>query len=110
MSVPGSSVDSSVYLDHAATTPMLPAVRDAYVDALGLVGNPSSIHGHGQAARDLLETGREQVAASLGVDAVEVVFTGGGTEAVNLAIKGTLLVSCPSASDSDHPGRARRHS
>ncbi|MGB3910268.1 MAG: cysteine desulfurase family protein [Pseudolysinimonas sp.] len=80
----------SVYLDHAATTPMPVAVREAYVEALGLVGNPSSIHTHGQAARDLLETGRERVAESLGVDAVEVVFTGGGTEAVNLAIKGTF--------------------
>jgi cysteine desulfurase len=85
----------SVYLDHAATTPMPPAVREAYVEALGLVGNPSSIHGHGQAARDLLETGREQVAASLGVDSVEVVFTGGGTEAVNLAIKGTFWSRAP---------------
>ncbi len=53
-----------------------------------MVGNPSSIHGAGQAARDLLETGREQIAASLGADAVEVVLTGGGTEAVNLGIKG----------------------
>lgn len=78
----------SIYLDHAATTPMPPEVRAAYVEALGLVGNPSSIHHHGQAARDLLETGRERVAASLGADPVEVVFTGGGTEAVNLALKG----------------------
>jgi cysteine desulfurase len=85
----------SVYLDHAATSPMPAAVRDAYVEALGLVGNPSSIHGHGQAARDLLETGRERVAASLGVDAVEIVFTGGGTEAVNLAIKGTYWSRAP---------------
>ncbi len=85
----------SVYLDHAATTPMPSEVRDAYVEALGLVGNPSSIHTHGQAARDLLETGRERVAASLGVDAVEVVFTGGGTEAVNLAIKGTYWSRAP---------------
>jgi cysteine desulfurase len=74
----------------------MPAVvREAYVEALGLVGNPSSIHTHGQAARDLLETGREQVAASLGVDPVEVVFTGGGTEAVNLAIKGTFWSRAP---------------
>ena len=54
-----------VYLDHAATTPMPSAVREAYLDALGLVGNPSSIHGHGQAVRDLLETARETIAASL---------------------------------------------
>jgi cysteine desulfurase len=74
----------------------MPAVvREAYVEALGLVGNPSSIHTHGQAARDLLETGREQVAASLGVDPVEVVFTGGGTEAVNLAVKGTFWSRAP---------------
>lgn len=86
---------SSIYLDHAATSPMPPVVRDAYVSALSVVGNPSSIHGHGQAARDLLETGREQVAASLGVDAVEVVFTGGGTEAVNLAIKGSFWSRAP---------------
>lgn len=84
-----------VYLDHAATTPMPPAVRDVYVDALGVVGNPSSIHAHGQAARDLLETGRERVAASLGVDAVEVVLTGGGTEAVNLALKGGFWARAP---------------
>jgi cysteine desulfurase len=86
---------SSVYLDHAATTPMLPEVREAYISALDVVGNPSSIHGHGQAARDLLETGREKVAASLGADSVEVVFTGGGTEAVNLAIKGTFWSRAP---------------
>jgi cysteine desulfurase len=86
---------SSHYFDHAATTPMPAAVREAYIEALGLVGNPSSIHAHGQAARDLLETGREHVAASLGADAVEVVFTGGGTEAVNLAIKGMFWSRAP---------------
>jgi cysteine desulfurase len=80
----------ATYLDHAATSPMPAAVREVYLDALGLVGNPSSIHGHGQAARDLLETAREGIAASLGADAVEIVLTGGGTEAVNLAIKGTF--------------------
>jgi cysteine desulfurase len=78
----------TVYLDHAATSPMRPEVLQAYVRALGLVGNPSSIHTAGQAASALLEGGREQVAASLGADAVEVVLTGGGTEAVNLGIKG----------------------
>jgi len=65
-----------------------PEVLAAYVAALPLVGNPSSIHGHGQAARELLEQGRDRIAASLGADPVEVVLTGGGTEAVNLAIKG----------------------
>jgi len=78
----------TVYLDHAATTPMLPAALAEYTRALATVGNPSSIHSAGQAARMLLETGREQVARSLGADAVEVVFTSGGTESVNLGIKG----------------------
>ena len=77
-----------IYLDYAATAPLRPQVLRAYTEALGVVGNPSSIHGAGQAARDMLETGREQIAASLGADAVEVVLTGGGTEAVNLGIKG----------------------
>jgi cysteine desulfurase len=77
-----------VYLDHAATTPMLPEAIEAYVGALRLVGNPSSIHSHGQNAKRMLEEAREKVAASLGCDPVEVVFTSGGTEAINLAIKG----------------------
>jgi len=77
-----------VYLDHAATSPLRPAVLEAYTAALPLVGNPSSIHGPGQAAREVLEQGRDRVAASLGADPVEVVLTGGGTEAVNLGIKG----------------------
>ncbi len=78
----------AVYLDHAATTPMLPAAREAWVDSLGLVGNPSSIHGDGQNAKRMLEEAREQVAESLGCDPIEVIFTSGGTESVNLAIKG----------------------
>src|SRR3954466_12404719 len=77
-----------IYLDHAATSPLRPEVLAAYTAALPLVGNPSSIHGHGQAARELLEQGRETIAASLGADSAEVVLTGGGTEAVNLGIKG----------------------
>ncbi len=78
----------AVYLDHAATTPMLPEALEAYATALGTVGNPSSIHSHGQAARRMLEEGRERIAASLGCDPIEVVFTSGGTEAINLALKG----------------------
>lgn len=77
-----------VYLDHAATTPILPAAQSAFIDALGLVGNPSSIHSTGQNAKRLLEEAREQVAASLGCDPIEVIFTSGGTESVNVAIKG----------------------
>lgn len=78
----------AVYLDHAAGSPMPASVRGAYLSALEAVGNPSSIHSAGQAARGMLEDARERLAATLGVDAVEMVFTGGGTEAVNLGVKG----------------------
>ena len=78
----------AIYLDYAATTPMSAEVLAAYVSALSVVGNPSSIHSQGQNAKRMLEEAREQVAASLGADAVEVTFTSGGTEAINLAIKG----------------------
>ena len=77
-----------IYLDHAATSPMTPEVLTAYVSALSVVGNPASIHSQGQNAKRMLEEAREQVAASLGADSVEVTFTSGGTEAINLAIKG----------------------
>ncbi|WP_207457107.1 cysteine desulfurase family protein [Desertivibrio insolitus] len=78
----------TVYLDHAATSPLRPEALAAYTRALSLVGNPSSIHSAGQAARRALEEAREQVAASLGCEPIEVVFTSGGTESINLAIKG----------------------
>ena len=77
-----------VYLDHAATTPMRREAIDALTAALAVVGNPSSIHSAGQQAKRLLEESRERIAATLGVDGIEVIFTGNGTEAVNLAIKG----------------------
>src|ERR1700709_2055363 len=85
----------AIYLDHAATTPMSSEVLAAYVAALGVVGNPSSIHSQGQNAKRMLEEAREQVAASLGADAVEVTFTSGGTEAINLAIKGLYWARNP---------------
>jgi cysteine desulfurase len=78
----------AVYLDHAATTPMLASAIEAYTASLGIVGNPSSIHSQGQNAKRMLEEARERVAASLGCDPIEVVFTSGGTESVNLAVKG----------------------
>ena len=84
-----------IYLDHAATSPLRPEVLEAYISALPLVGNPSSLHGHGQAARELLERGRDRIAASLGADGVEVVLTGGGTESVNLGIKGLFWARAP---------------
>ncbi|MDQ2795909.1 MAG: cysteine desulfurase [Actinomycetota bacterium] len=76
------------YLDHAATTPMLPDAIAAVTEALGQVGNPSSLHGAGRAARRRIEESREQLAAALGARPSEVIFTAGGTESDNLAVKG----------------------
>ncbi|GAA2672332.1 cysteine desulfurase family protein [Actinoplanes palleronii] len=76
------------YLDHAATTPMLPAALDAYVAAARGIGNPSSLHAAGRGARRLVEESRERIAAVIGARPSEVIFTGGGTEADNLAAKG----------------------
>lgn len=78
----------SVYLDHAATTSLRPEARDAWLRAAEVVGNPSSIHGAGQDARRLLEESRERLAAVLGCQPIEVLFTSGGTESINLALKG----------------------
>jgi cysteine desulfurase len=76
------------YLDHAATTPMLPEAVDAVSAAMGELGNPSSLHGSGRRARRRVEEAREQLAAALGARPSEVIFTAGGTEADNLAVKG----------------------
>lgn len=76
------------YLDHAATSPMPVEVRSAYLDALGLVGNPASTHGDGQAALERLESARERIGARLGAERVEVILTSGGTESINIAVKG----------------------
>lgn len=76
------------YLDHAATTPMLPEALEAYVEAARQVGNASSLHGPGRCARRKVEEARERVAAQLGARPSEVIFTSGGTESDNLAIKG----------------------
>ncbi|MBX6751399.1 MAG: cysteine desulfurase [Micromonosporaceae bacterium] len=76
------------YLDHAATTPMVPEAIEAYVAAAGAVGNASSLHAPGRDARRRVEEARECIAASLGARPSEVIFTGGGTESDNLAVKG----------------------
>jgi cysteine desulfurase len=78
----------TVYLDHAATTPMLPAAVSAMTDELTHTGNPSSLHAAGRAARRRVEESRERLAQSLGARPSEIVLTGGGTEADNLAVKG----------------------
>jgi cysteine desulfurase len=77
-----------IYLDHAATTPMLPEAIDAMTEELGRLGNPSSLHDAGRRARRVVEESREQIAEVFGARASEVIFTSGGTEADNLAVKG----------------------
>jgi cysteine desulfurase len=85
----------SVYLDHAATTPVRREVLEAMLPYLGAVsfGNPSSSHKYGRAARAGLEGARREVANALGVEPTEVVFTSGGTEADNLAVIGAALAA-----------------
>ncbi len=78
-----------VYLDHAATTPVRPEVLEAMLPVFGgTFGNPSSVHAFGRAAREVLDDAHERLARSIGADAREIVFTSGGTEATNLALKG----------------------
>ncbi|MFF5212385.1 cysteine desulfurase family protein [Streptosporangium sp. NPDC000396] len=78
----------SAYLDHAATTPMLPEAIEAMTAQFGRVGNASSLHAAGRRTRRVVEESRETIADVLGARPSEVVFTSGGTEADNLAIKG----------------------
>jgi cysteine desulfurase len=83
-------MDPLVYLDHAATTPMLPVAIEAMTRHLSDVGNPSSLHAAGRHARRVVEESRETIAGVLGCRPGDVVFTSGGTEADNLALKGIL--------------------
>jgi cysteine desulfurase len=76
------------YLDHAATTPMRPEAIAAVTAAMAELGNPSSLHGSGRCARRRVEESRERLAAAVGARPSEVIFTGGGTESDNLAVKG----------------------
>lgn len=82
------SLPAPVYLDHAATTPMRPAALEAMTAALSTVGNAASLHGSGRLARRRLEESRETLAKLLGARPSEVIFTAGGTESDNLAVKG----------------------
>ena len=91
-----------IYLDYNATTPTEPAVLRAMLPYLGPdFGNPSSQHAYGKAAHDALGRARRQVAQLIGADAAEVVFTSGGTEAINYAIKGAAFAEL-------HRGRGKR--
>ena len=76
------------YLDHAATTPMRPEAIAAVTAAMAELGNPSSLHGSGRCARRRVEESRERLAAAVGARPSEVIFTSGGTESDNLAVKG----------------------
>src|SRR5262245_36586983 len=78
----------TVYLDHAATTPMHPAAIEAMTAVLATIGNASSLHGTGRLARRRMEEARESLANLLGARPSEVIFTAGGTESDNLAVKG----------------------
>ena len=104
-----------IYLDHNATTPVHPAVVDAMLPYLREhFGNPSSSHVFGQRARQAVERAREQVAALLSCRRDEILFTSGGTEANNLAIRGVLelsatrrhVVTSPRSSTRPRRGRA----
>ncbi|XAS66225.1 cysteine desulfurase family protein [Micrococcaceae bacterium Sec5.7] len=92
----------SVYMDHAATTPLAPEALAALTRELSRTGNPSSLHGSGRRARRSVEDARETIAAAAGAHPSEVIFTSGGTEADNLAVKGLYW-----ARRSDNPARRR---
>ena len=77
-----------VYLDHAATSPIRASVLDLYTATLSEIGNPASVHSFGQRSRQILEQAREEIAKAIQCDRNEVIFTSGGTESDNLAIKG----------------------
>ncbi len=91
--------DHRVYLDHNATSPLRPAAREAMLAALGCIGNPSSVHGEGRAARAIVEGAREKVAGMFAVEPGAVYFTSGGTEAANWVLQpgayGTKLIVSP---------------
>ncbi|MDQ2088659.1 cysteine desulfurase family protein [Marimonas arenosa] len=80
-----------VYLDHNATAPLRPEARAAMIAAMDVVGNPSSVHAEGRAAKALVEAAREQVARALGGEGAEIVFTSSATEAAALALRGRGL-------------------
>ena len=92
----------TVYLDHAATTPMLPAAIEALTAHLAEVGNANSLHASGRNARRIVEEARESIARALGCRPGDVVFTAGGTESDNLALKGIFW-----ARRADDPRRVR---
>jgi cysteine desulfurase len=101
------------YLDHAATTPMREVAREAWLDATarlasGEWANASSLHTAGRAARGAVEDARERIAAALGANPTEVIFTSGATEANNLAIKGLYWAARDNAAERKQSGVGER--
>ncbi|MGC1261435.1 MAG: aminotransferase class V-fold PLP-dependent enzyme, partial [Jannaschia helgolandensis] len=84
-----------LYLDWNATAPLRPAARAAMLAAMDVVGNPSSVHGEGRAAKALVERARGQVAEAFGAAGSDIVFVSGATEAAALAMTGRALASAP---------------
>ena len=87
------STNRRIYLDFNATAPLVPAARDAMVEAMADVGNPSSVHAEGRRMRDRLERARNHVAALYGRPREQIVFTSGGTEANWLGVLGLAAVT-----------------
>ena len=87
--LPRKMPEMAVYLDHAATTPLRREALEAMLPLLtDNFGNPSSVHSVGRSARSSLDEARERMAAAIGAETREIIFTAGGTEAINLALKG----------------------
>lgn len=86
---------SRVYLDWNATAPLRPEARAAMAEAMDVIGNPSSVHAEGRAARMLMERCRDQIAEALGAQQADIVFTSGATEAAALALAGQGLACAP---------------
>ena len=90
------------YLDHNATTPLRAEARAAMIAAMDVVGNPSSVHAEGRAAKGVVETARAQIAEAVGASGADVVFTSGATEAAALALAGRGLRAAPIEHDAVH--------
>ena len=105
--MPGETMSRFSYLDYNATAPVRPAVIEAMRDALERVGNPSSVHRFGREARRALEHARALVAAMVGAAPAQVVFTSGGTEANNQALRGVRGPVAVSAIEHEFGARGR---
>jgi len=90
------------YLDHNATTPLRSEARAAMLAAMDVVGNPSSVHAEGRAAKGIVETARAQIAEAVGASGTDVVFVSGATEAAALALAGRGLKAAPIEHDAVH--------